>query len=97
MSFLLFLRGLIGFLIVFALANYVITQSLWATVVNTLICAALIQLGYFVAILFLVWRSGAPGKGGENASRGEKSPVVAKEGQPAKAAPVPGVGRSPLP
>lgn len=93
MNFLLFLRGLIGVLVVFAIANYAITQSLWTTFINTVICGVLIQLGYFVAVLFLVWRSGAPKKQAETISR-ERTPAAAKE---AKSASLPGVRRSPLP
>ena len=94
MTFLLFLRGMIGVLIVFGLANYAITQSWWTTLVNTAICAVLIQLGYFAAILLLVWRAGASGKHGENASHNERSPIAAKD---RKAASAPGIRRSPLP
>jgi hypothetical protein len=54
MSFLLFLRGFIGVLVVFAVASYLFTHSLWTTFVQTLICAVLIQVGYFIAVLFLV-------------------------------------------
>ena len=54
MSFLLFLRGLIGVLVVFAIATYAITQSAWTTFINTLICAVIIQVGYFIAILFMI-------------------------------------------
>ncbi|MBS3648591.1 exopolysaccharide production repressor protein [Pseudaminobacter sp. 19-2017] len=57
MSFLLFLRGLVGVLLVVAITTYVMTQSLWTTFVQTLICAVLIQVGYFAVVLFLVWRS----------------------------------------
>ena len=99
MPFVLFLRGFIGVLVVFAIANYLITQSVWTTLVNTVICAVLIQLGYFVAILFVVWRSGAPGKQAEKVSRSEGTSAAAKEGKSAgkAVAPLPGVGRSPLP
>jgi exopolysaccharide production repressor protein len=102
MSFVLFLRGLIGVLIVFAIANYAITQSLATTFFNTVLCAILIQLGYFAAILFMVWRSGArssePGRQAENASRSERPAAAAKDGKPAtETAPLPGVRRSPLP
>jgi exopolysaccharide production repressor protein len=57
MSFLLFLRGLVGMLLVFAITTYVVTQSLWTTFIQTVICAVLAQIGYFAAVLFLVWRS----------------------------------------
>lgn len=90
MPFLLFLRGLAGVLIVFAIANYVITQSLWTTLINTVICAVLIQVGYFIAVLFLVWRAGERGKHAENTPRAERVPIGNKEGKQAK-------GASPLP
>ncbi|WP_394891115.1 exopolysaccharide production repressor protein [Mesorhizobium sp. AaZ16] len=57
MTFLLFLRGLILVLLVFGITTYVVTQSLWATFIRTVICAVLLQIGYFAAVLFLVWRS----------------------------------------
>lgn len=96
MSFLLFLRGLILVLIVFAIASYAITQSLWTTVIQTLICAVLIQVGYFAAILFLVWRSGAPK--GDNALSRKESAAAAVDAEPkGEGAPLPGVRRSPLP
>lgn len=56
MPFVLFLRGLVLVLIAFAITSYVITGSLWTTLVQTVICALLIQVGYFIAVLFLVWR-----------------------------------------
>ena len=102
MSFVLFLRGLIGVLIVFAIASYAITQSLWTTLFNTVLCAILIQVGYFAAVLFMVWRSGArssqPGKQAENASRSERPAAAAMDGKPAtETAPLRSVRRSPLP
>ncbi|TIL76377.1 MAG: hypothetical protein E5Y61_13830 [Mesorhizobium sp.] len=57
MSFLLFLRGLIIVLVAFAISVYLLTASLWGTFVQTLICGILIQIGYFVAVMLLVWRS----------------------------------------
>ena len=102
MSFVLFLRGLVGVLIVFAIASYAITQSWWTTLVNTVLCAILIQIGYFAAVLFMVWRSGArsnkPGGQTENASRSDRPAVTAMDGKPAtEAAPLRSVRRSPLP
>ncbi|TIP88596.1 MAG: hypothetical protein E5X63_05790 [Mesorhizobium sp.] len=57
MSFLPFLRGLIIVLSAFAISIYLLTDSLWATFVQTLICGILIQIGYFVAVIVQVWRS----------------------------------------
>lgn len=56
MRFPNFLIGMFGVLIAFAITTYMITQSLWATIVQTLICAVVIQIGYFAAVLFLVMR-----------------------------------------
>ena len=58
MSFTLFLRGLVVVLLVFAITTYLITGSMWSTFIQTVICAILVQVGYFAAVLFLVWRSG---------------------------------------
>lgn len=67
MSFPLFLRGMLFALAAFAVTTYFVTQSAWLTLVYTLVCAAIIQFGYFVAILAMVWA--APRKpGSENAS-----------------------------
>ncbi|WP_157019521.1 exopolysaccharide production repressor protein [Mesorhizobium xinjiangense] len=66
MSIPLFLRGFLAVLAVFALTTYIATQSLWTTLVQTLICAVLIQFGYFVAVLFMIWRSGTR-PGGDDA------------------------------
>jgi exopolysaccharide production repressor protein len=78
MSFVLFLRGFIGVLIVFAIVTYVATQSLWTTVINTAICAVIIQAGYFVAVLVMVWRS--PERGAvREPTRKETAPAAAKK------------------
>jgi 1,4-dihydroxy-2-naphthoate octaprenyltransferase len=49
MSFLLFFRGMIATLVVFAIATFALTQSAWTTFVSTAICAVTIQVGYFAA------------------------------------------------
>lgn len=96
MSFLLFLRGFIGVLVAFAVASYAITQSAWTTFIQTLICAIIIQVGYFMAVLFMVWRSGETRK--KILPRGENVTNPAPEMQPkSETARLPGVGRSPLP
>ena len=56
MTFPKFLAGFLGVLAAFALTTYAITQSLWTTLIQTLICAFIVQVGYFSAILFLVMR-----------------------------------------
>lgn len=58
MSFVLFLRGMLLALSAFAIAMYWLTGSVWTALVQTLVCALIIQVGYFIGVLFLVWRSG---------------------------------------
>lgn len=95
MPFPLFLRGFLITLVVFAIANYAITHSISTTIINTVICAVLVQVGYFAAVLLMVWRSGAANKNNTD-SKGQE-PTLAEDGKPeGKAAPLPGVGRSPL-
>lgn len=98
MSFLLFLRGLIGVLVAFAIASYAITQSAWTTFIQTLICAVIIQVGYFIAILFMVWRSGETRSSGEVRARSENAAASSPDIQPkGETAQLPGVGHPPLP
>ena len=100
MPFPLFLRGFVITLVVFAIANYAITHSLFTTIINTVICAVLVQVGYFAVILLMVWRSGAPNK--NSADSKDQESTLAEDGKPkgkaapVQAAPLPGVGRSPL-
>jgi exopolysaccharide production repressor protein len=78
MPFVLFLRGFIGVLVVFAIATYATTHSLWTTFINTLICAIVIQVGYFAAVLLMIWRS--PGRETGNAAiRKEPAQAPAKK------------------
>ncbi len=79
MSFVLFLRGFILVLAVFAVTTYAITGSLWTTLIQTVVCAVLIQVGYFAAVLFMVWRS--PAKA--DAPQAEAGSTLSKEEQPA--------------
>ncbi|MDK4719040.1 MULTISPECIES: exopolysaccharide production repressor protein [unclassified Rhizobium] len=48
--------SMLGTLIVFATATYFLTNSLWTTFVETIICAVLLQTGYFLGVLYLVWK-----------------------------------------
>ncbi|MGB3387200.1 MAG: exopolysaccharide production repressor protein [Pseudaminobacter sp.] len=97
MSFLLFLRGLVGVLLVFAVTSYILTQSVWTAFVQTVICAILIQVGYFAAILFMVWRSGGQHRQGAE-EPGKASDLPKTEEAPAtKARQIPGVPRSRIP
>lgn len=45
-----------GVLIVFAVAAYFISGSVYTAFIHTLICAVLLQVGYFVGVLYLVRR-----------------------------------------
>ncbi|MEF0940958.1 exopolysaccharide production repressor protein [Rhizobium sp. BR 362] len=48
--------SMLGTLAVFAIATYFLTQSVSTTFIETVICAVLLQIGYFVGVLFLVWK-----------------------------------------
>ncbi|MDI7862055.1 exopolysaccharide production repressor protein [Rhizobiaceae bacterium n13] len=48
--------SMLGALIVFAVGTYLLSGSVSTTLIQTLICAVLLQVGYFGAVLFLVWR-----------------------------------------
>lgn len=44
-------------LVAFAVVTYLSTGSIATTAIQTLVCAVLIQVGYFLATLYLVWRT----------------------------------------
>ena len=44
-------------LVAFAVVTYASTGSIATTALRTLVCAVLIQIGYFLATLYLVWRT----------------------------------------
>ncbi|MCA1865520.1 exopolysaccharide production repressor protein [Agrobacterium genomosp. 3] len=48
--------SMIGALLTFAVATYFIHGSFYTAFIQTLICAVLLQVGYFIAILVLVAR-----------------------------------------
>lgn len=73
MSFPLFLRGMLLALIVFAITTYIVTQSAWLTLISTLACAVIIQVGYFAAILVMIWAPSRGGEGSDKAAEGEKT------------------------
>jgi exopolysaccharide production repressor protein len=81
MSFLLFLRGYVGALLAFSIMTYVVTGSLRTTFVQTVICAVLIQIGYFAGVVFLVWRRRRKAQARNSEapqSFSEKAPPVAR-------------------
>jgi exopolysaccharide production repressor protein len=45
-----------GALAVFAIATYWLGGSITATLLKTLVCAILLQAGYFGGVLYLVWK-----------------------------------------
>jgi exopolysaccharide production repressor protein len=92
MSLPLFLRGLVVVLIAFAIGTYLITGSAWTTFVDTVICAVLLQVGYFGAVLFMVWRAPAMPRP-ERGARRDAAQGAPKEEQPA--AKVGGLPRAP--
>jgi exopolysaccharide production repressor protein len=52
------LVSMIGALAVFAIVTFILTGSAWTTAWQTLVCAVLVQAGYFIAVLFLVAKEG---------------------------------------
>jgi exopolysaccharide production repressor protein len=93
MSFVLFFRGLVGVLVVFAITTYIVTQSFWTTFVQTVICAVLLQIGYFAAVLFMVWREDRHPQQQEGI---KPEPQITPIGEvPGKDGHLPGVPRSP--
>lgn len=84
MSFPLFLRGMLFALVAFAITTYFLTKSFWLTLLWTVICAVIIQVGYFAAVLLMVWgQSGKPGNG-ETPQESRNSGVSPEENQHAR-------------
>ena len=52
-----FFLSMVVALVAFAIVTYFATGSITTTAIQTLICAVLIQVGYFLMTLFLVWRT----------------------------------------
>ncbi|WP_429817724.1 exopolysaccharide production repressor protein [Ensifer sp. B1-9] len=50
------LASMLGALAVFAIVTYFLNGSLASTLLQTAICAVLMQVGYFLAVLYLVWK-----------------------------------------
>ncbi|MDQ0322502.1 exopolysaccharide production repressor protein [Pararhizobium capsulatum DSM 1112] len=61
--------SMIGALLVFAIATYAMNGSLGMTLLQTAMCAVLLQVGYFLGVLFLVWKTARDGQ----LSRSEQS------------------------
>lgn len=45
-----------GVLLAFAVASYWMSGSFWTTLVQTVLCAVILQVGYFIGVLYLVRR-----------------------------------------
>ncbi|WP_274631335.1 exopolysaccharide production repressor protein [Arvimicrobium flavum] len=79
----------------FAITTYVMTQSVWTTLVQTVICAVLLQIGYFAAVLFLVWRSaGKPSLDESAAKDAALQNTPTEDPQARKVGRLPGIPRS---
>lgn len=46
--------SIIGVLVVFATVTFFLTGSAWTTAWQTIACAVLIQIGYFIGVMILV-------------------------------------------
>jgi exopolysaccharide production repressor protein len=57
MPFRVFLSNLLGASLVFGLVSYLYTGSWKTTLIQTAICAILMQIGYFVSVVFLLHKS----------------------------------------
>ncbi len=69
--------SMLGALGVFAIGTFLLTGSVWTTTWQTLVCAVLLQAGYFVTVLALVIKEGrdrrkmTQGQSAASASAGE--------------------------
>ncbi len=51
--------SMLGTLAVFAVAAYVMSGSFWTAFIETVLCALILQIGYFIGIVYLVRREKA--------------------------------------
>lgn len=51
--------SMLGTLAVFAVAAYVMSGSFWTAFFETILCALILQIGYFIGIVYLVRREKA--------------------------------------
>ncbi|MCJ8054779.1 exopolysaccharide production repressor protein [Shinella curvata] len=52
-----FLLSMFVALAAFAIITFISTGSLATTAIQTIVCAVLIQIGYFLALLLITWRT----------------------------------------
>jgi TRAP-type uncharacterized transport system fused permease subunit len=51
--------SMLGTLAVFAIAAYVMSGSFWTALIETIFCALILQIGYFIGIVYMVRREKA--------------------------------------
>lgn len=68
------MMSMVGVLIVFALVTYALTGSFTTTLIQTTVSAVLLQVGYFLAVLYIVAKAARQRKSElETASTDEKA------------------------
>ena len=77
-----FVLGMLGVILTFGLVTYYLTGAFWTTVLQTVLCAVLIQAGYFLVVLFLVARTTAP-RSARVSAKGTDIVKEKPEGEPA--------------
>jgi exopolysaccharide production regulatory protein len=90
MSLPVFLRGFVIVLVAFAIAIYAITGSAWSTFIDTVICAVLVQVGYFAVVLFMIWRTptvSQPERGGSRREAGQGASAEEQAARPLRSTP----------
>jgi exopolysaccharide production repressor protein len=98
MSLPLFFRGLLAVVAVFAVVTYLISGSVWTTFIDTVICAILLQVGYFAVVLFMVWRTPPVHHPERGIAKRETAQGIPREEQTAtKVVQLPGTPTSPQP
>ncbi|WEZ85286.1 exopolysaccharide production repressor protein (plasmid) [Rhizobium sp. 32-5/1] len=74
--------SIISVLVVFAAVTFFLTGSAWTTIWQTLACAVLIQIGYFIGVMILVAKTN---KDRLQAAQLQKAAAPAAEEKDAKA------------
>lgn len=58
--------SMVGVLLTFAVASYWMSGSFWTVLFQTALCAIILQIGYFIGVLYLVRREKQQRDGQEN-------------------------------
>lgn len=66
---------MMGALLVFAVVTYAMSGSFWTTMFQTALCAVLLQVGYFIGVLFLVWKAAKDGREADIDTPGQNAEV----------------------